>query len=104
MPMSMPGRDGVVEEHRVHGLAHRIVAAERERQVGNAARDARARTGRLDARDGLDEILGVAVVLFHAGGDGQHVGIEDDVARIEAGLIDQQAIGALADLPPGARR
>ena len=26
--------DGVIEEHRVHGLAHRVVAAKRERHVG----------------------------------------------------------------------
>ena len=33
------GLDGVVEEHRVHRLAHRLVAAERERQVRDAAGD-----------------------------------------------------------------
>ena len=35
--------DGVIEEDRVHRLAHRLVAAERERQVGDAARDVRMR-------------------------------------------------------------
>ena len=33
------GLDGVTEEHRVHRLAHRLVAAERERQVRHSARD-----------------------------------------------------------------
>jgi hypothetical protein len=31
--------DGVVEEHGVDGLAHRLVAAEAEAHVGHAARD-----------------------------------------------------------------
>ena len=33
------GLDGVIQEHGVHGFAHRLVAAERERQVRDAARD-----------------------------------------------------------------
>ena len=37
------GLDGVIEEHRVHRLAHRLVAAEREREVRDAARDVRVR-------------------------------------------------------------
>ena len=37
------GLDGVIEEHRVHRLAHRLVAAERERQVRDAARDVHVR-------------------------------------------------------------
>ena len=39
------GLDGVVEEHRVHRLAHRLVAAEREREVGDAAGDVRVGQG-----------------------------------------------------------
>ena len=39
------GLDGVVEEHGVDRLAHRVVAAERERDVGDAAGDQRARAG-----------------------------------------------------------
>ncbi len=35
--------DGVVEEHGVDRLAHRVVAAERERHVGHAAGDQRMR-------------------------------------------------------------
>ena len=33
------GLDGVIEEHRVHRLAHALVAAEGERQVRDAAGD-----------------------------------------------------------------
>jgi hypothetical protein len=35
------GLDGVVQEHGVDRLAHRVVAAERERHVGHAAGDQR---------------------------------------------------------------
>ena len=38
MPMSMPACNGVVQEHGVDGLAHRVVAAEAEGDVGDAAR------------------------------------------------------------------
>ena len=37
------GFDGVIEEHRMHRLAHRFVAAERERQVRYAAGNMRVR-------------------------------------------------------------
>ena len=37
------GLDGVVEKGRVHRLAHDVVAAERERQVADAAADLHAR-------------------------------------------------------------
>ncbi len=51
----------------------------------------------LDPADGLDEIHGVIVVLLHAGGDGQDVGIEDDVLGREAGLLGQDFVGAGAN-------
>ena len=37
------GLDGVIEEHRMHRLAHALVAAERERQVRHAAGDMHVR-------------------------------------------------------------
>jgi hypothetical protein len=37
-------------------------------------------------------------VLFDAGGHGEDVGVEDDVLGREAHFIDQDAVGALADL------
>ena len=92
------GADSVVQEHGVHRLAHGIVTPEREGQIGDAARDVRAWTSGLETWDGFDEVFGVAVVLLHAGGHGEHVGIENDIARFEAGLVDEQTVGALADL------
>ena len=45
-----PGPDRVVEERGVHRLADGVVAAEREREVRDAARDARAGAALLDLR------------------------------------------------------
>ena len=39
---------------------------------------------RLDDADRLDEVDRVVVVLLEAGGDGEDVRVEDDVARVEA--------------------
>jgi hypothetical protein len=90
------GRDGVVEEHRVHRRAHRLVAAEREGEVGEATRNVDVRAARLDLAAGLDEVEGVAAVLVDAGGDGEDVGVEDDVLGREA-VGDEQFVGAAAD-------
>ena len=73
------GADRVVQEHRVHRLAHRIVAAERERDVADAAADERVRALRADPRRRLDEVERVAVVLLDAGRDREDVRVEDDV-------------------------
>ena len=78
------GLDGVVEKHRMHRVAHRLVAAEGEGEVGDAAGDMHVRQLGLDAARRLDEIDAVIVVLLDAGGDGEDVGIEDDVFRRKA--------------------
>ena len=90
--------DGVEQEHRMHRLAHRLVAAEREGEVRDAARDMRQRHFLADDPGRLDEGLAIFVMLFDAGGDREDVGIEDDVFRREADLVHQHVIGALADL------
>ena len=38
----------------------------------------------LDDADGLDEVLGELVVLLDAGGDREHVEVEDDVLGLES--------------------
>ena len=91
------GLDGVVEEHRVHRLAHRLVAAEGEREVRDAARNVHQRHLFFDLARRLDESDAVAVVLFDAGRDSEDIGIEDDVFGREADFLRQQLIGALAD-------
>ena len=91
------GAGRVIEERRVHRLADGVVAAERERDVGDPARDVNLRPPGLDLAGGLDEGAGVVVVLLDAGGDGEDVGVEDDVGGSEAHTLGEQAIGALAD-------
>ncbi len=51
----------------------------------------------LDLPRRLDEGDAVAVVLLDAGGDGEDVGVEDDVLGREADLLGQQLVGPLAD-------
>uniref|UniRef100_A0A0N4ZXP4 EF-hand domain-containing protein n=1 Tax=Parastrongyloides trichosuri TaxID=131310 RepID=A0A0N4ZXP4_PARTI len=92
------GSNGVIQEHRVDRLAHGLVATERERDVGDAARDAGVGQGLLDDAGGLDEVHGVVVVLLDAGGHGEDVRVEDDVLGRETDLIDQDVVGAGADL------
>ena len=93
-----PGLDRVEQEHRVDRLAHRVVAAERERDVGDAAGDLRAGQVLLDPAGGLDEVDAVVVVLLDAGREREDVRVEDDVLGREADLVDQDPVGALADL------
>jgi predicted GNAT family acetyltransferase len=91
------GLDRVVEEDGVDRFAHRIVAAEREGDVGDAAGNLRARQVRANPGAGLDEVDGVVVVLFDAGGDGEDVRVEDDVLGRESRLLGEQPVGARAD-------
>ena len=81
----------------MHGLAHGVVAAEGEREVRDAARDLRVGQVLLDPACGVDECLGIAVVFGNARGDGQHVGVEDDLLGRES-VPGQQAVGALGHL------
>ena len=91
------GADGVIEENRVHRLAHRFVAAERKRDVGDAARNVRAFELGADVDRRFEECLGVVGVLFDAGRDREDIRIEDDVFRRKAS-IDQCVVRARTNL------
>ena len=92
------GLDGVVEKHRVHGPAHRLIAAEGEGDVGQSAGDVTARQGFTNAPRGLDEGHGIIVMFLNSGGHRKDVGIKDDVFRRETDPVDQNIIGPRADL------
>jgi hypothetical protein len=96
--MFMPARMALVEEGGVHRLADGVVASEGKRQVGDAARDQGAGADLLQDARRLDVIPGELGVLLDAGGDGQDVGIEDDVVRAHADDVEQEPVGAAADL------
>ena len=80
----------------MHGFAHGFVAAEGETDVRHAAGNMGVRQGLADHPGGFEKRDGVIGVFFDAGGDGENVGIEDDVFGREA-IIDQGVIGARAD-------
>ena len=93
-----PRGDGVVEENRVHGLPHGVVAPEAETEVADAAADQGAGHRLLDRTTSVDEIHGVGVVLRNSGGHGEHVGIEDHVPGREALFLHQDLPDPAADL------
>jgi hypothetical protein len=77
----------VVEKDRVDGLAHRVVPPEGERDVGDAPRGPDVGEGSTDLPYGLYVVHPVGVVLVDARGDGEHVGVEDDVLRRKLNLF-----------------
>ncbi len=88
----------MVQEHRVHSLTNGIVAAEREREVADAAADFGARAGSLDLAGGFYEVDRVFVVFLDTGGNGENIGVENDVRRVVAYFFDKDLVGALADV------
>ena len=92
------GFDGAQQEHRVHRFAHRLVAAERERQVRHTAGDVDVGQFVGDLLGGFEEVEAVAVVLFDAGGDREDVGVDDDVLGREPDLVDQQVVRPAGDV------
>ena len=79
-------------------LPYRVISTKTETHIADAAGHLGARQVLLDPAGGFDEINRVVVVLFDAGGNGEDVGVEDDVLGRESDLVDQDAVGALADL------
>src|SRR3954454_2276309 len=73
------GADRVVEEGRVHRLAHGVVAAEGEAEVGDPTARPRARAALLDQWQRLEKRLREAAMLVDAGRDGEDVRIEDQI-------------------------
>ena len=92
------GLDRVVQEHGVDRFAHRVVAAKAEAHVAHAARHLGAGQVLLDPARRLDEVDRVVVVLLDAGGHREDVRVEDDVLGRESDFVDEDAVGAPADL------
>ena len=82
----------VVQEDRVHGLADRLVPTKRKRYVRDAARDVAMGQGGFDLACGVDKIVGIIVMLVDASGDGEYIGVEDNILRRKPNLIDQQPV------------
>ena len=91
------GLDGVEEEDRVDRLAHRVVAAEAEGDVRDAAGHQGVGQGLLDPAGRLDVVGAVGRVLLDARRHREDVRVEDDVLGREADLVDEDPVGPLAD-------
>src|ERR687898_707665 len=92
------GLDGVIQKHGMDGLSNRIVAAEGERDIADAAAHENMRQGLLDSPGRLDVIHRVIVVLLNPRRDRKDVRVEYDVLGREAHLFREDPIGPLADL------
>ena len=88
------GVDRVVKKDRVDCLAHRVVAAEREGDVRDTARDHGVRQGLLDGAGRLDEIDAVVVVFLDTRRHGEDVRVEDDVLGRKTDLLRKNPVGA----------
>jgi hypothetical protein len=89
--------DGVVQEHGMHRFADWLVAAKREREVGDAAGDMNVRQGLADRPGRVDEGDPVAVMFLDAGRDGEDVRVENDVLGRKSRLLRQELVGAGTD-------
>ena len=78
-------------------FAHRVVAAKRKRHVGDPPGHFGSRQIGLDPARGFDEIQRVAIVRFNPRGDGENIGIEDNVLGDKIEALAQQAVAARAD-------
>ena len=91
------GLNRMEQKGGVHGFADLVVAAKAEGDVGDAAGDLGVGKIGFNPAGGFDKVDSVVIMLVHAGGDGEDVGVEDDVFRRKADLVDEDAVGALAD-------
>ena len=80
----------------MHGLTYIVVSSEREAQVADTATDMRPRQIRPDPFRSPDEVGSIGIMLLHASGNGEDIGVEDDVEGIHAHLLRQDPVG-----PPG---
>ena len=79
-------------------LAHDVVAAERKRHVADTTAHERVWQARLYFPRRLDKVETVAGMCLDAGRHGKDIGIEDDIGRVEADLVDEHLVRPLADL------
>src|SRR5690606_5531111 len=87
----------VIQEHRVDGLPHNVIAAEGKADVRYTARDPCMRQIARDPTRRFDEIHRIMVVFIDTGCDSKYVRVEDDVFRREADLVHQDAVCAFTN-------
>ncbi|CCJ90122.1 hypothetical protein BN132_2050 [Cronobacter turicensis 564] len=89
--------DGVVEEHGVDRLTNRVVAAKRERDVGDAAGDQGMRQLAFNVFTRADKILRVVVVLIDACRHRKNIRVENNIFRREPDLFGEDVVRPAAD-------
>ena len=89
----------MIEEHRVHCLPDRVISTERERQVAHSSAHPGKGEVCLNIFSGFDVINCIVIVLLDACGDGQDIGIDEDVLRRETGFLRQQTVRSVSHLP-----
>ncbi len=97
------GFDGVIEKREFMASLTRGLPRKRKRQVADAAAHLGAGAAFLELSCGLNEGLGVLVVLFDARGHGEYVRIKNDVLGWESDLFGEDAIGTFGNLRLCAR-
>ena len=84
--------DGMVQESRMHGLAHSIVASERKRKVGHSAGSQSSRQVRLDPSHRLDKVHCISCVFPNPGTDGKYVHVEYYIFRRHSSFLSQKPV------------
>ena len=79
-------------------LTYRVITAERERHVGDAAGDQRMRQLACDVFAGADKVLRIVIVLFDTGRYRKDIGVKDDIFWREADLFGENFVSATANL------
>ena len=78
-------------------FAHVVIAPEGERDIADPTAYERSGTGFFYVRNGFDKVEGIGVVLFHASGDGENVGVEDNIAGLKADSLGEDGVCTLTD-------
>ena len=82
----------MMQEDAMDGFTNIGVATEREREVADTTAHVGSRQILVNPFRSTDKLHGIVVVLLHTRCDGEHVRVEDDVERIHAQLVHQQAV------------
>ena len=90
--------DRIVEEYGVDRLTDRVIAAEREGDVGDPAGDQRMRQLAFDVFAGADKVLGIVIVFFDTGRHRKDIRVKDNIFWREADLFGEDFVGATANL------
>ena len=79
-------------------FSNEVVAAKGEGDIAQSTRRTYPRQVGVDPRNRFDEVDGVVAVLFNTGANGKNIGVENDVAWLDAYLGSQYVIAAFTDL------